>query len=39
MIDLIYVVLTFVAFAAFIAYTLGCALLGRDDSVEHQESR
>ena len=37
--DVIYIGLTLVAFASFIAYALGCAILGQDDSVEHQESR
>ncbi len=37
MIDVIYVGLTLVAFAAFVAYTLGCAILGQEESVEQQE--
>lgn len=37
--DAIYIVLTLVAFAAFLAYTLGCALLGQDDTIEQQETR
>lgn len=37
--DALYVVLTLVAFAAFLAYTLGCALLGQEDSIEQQDSR
>ena len=32
--DALYVALTLVAFAAFLAYTLGCALLGSDDTIE-----
>jgi hypothetical protein len=39
MIDIIYVGLTLVAFAALMAYALGCAILGQDDSVEHQDPR
>ena len=37
--DALYIGLTLVAFAAFIAYTLGCALLGQEDGVEAEESR
>ena len=37
MIDVIYIGLTVVAFAALIAYVLGCAVLGQEDSVEQQE--
>jgi hypothetical protein len=39
MIDFIYVGLTLVAFAALMAYALGCAILGQDDNVEQQETR
>lgn len=34
MIDLLYIALTFFAFAALIAYVRGCALLGREDDVD-----
>lgn len=37
--DALYIVLTLVAFAAFLAYTLGCALLGQDDTLEQQDSQ
>ena len=32
MIDLLYIALTVFAFAALVAYVLGCAVLGREDS-------
>jgi hypothetical protein len=32
MIDLLYLVLTLVAFGALLAYVRGCAVLGREDS-------
>lgn len=34
MIDILYIALTLFAFVALIAYVRGCALLGRDDSVD-----
>jgi len=34
LIDLLYIALTLFAFAALIAYVRGCALLGREDSVD-----
>jgi len=34
MIDLLYIALTLIAFAALIAYARGCALLGREESIE-----
>jgi hypothetical protein len=34
MIDLLYIALTLVAFAALLGYVRGCALLGGDDSVD-----
>ena len=34
MIDLLYVALTLVAFAALLAYVRACALLGREDSAD-----
>jgi hypothetical protein len=34
MIDFLYVALTFVAFAALLAYVRACALLGREDSAD-----
>ena len=34
MIDLLYIALTLASFAGLIAYVRGCAVLGRDDSVE-----
>jgi len=34
MIDILYIALTLIAFVALIAYVHGCALLGRDDTVD-----
>ena len=34
MIDILYIALTLIAFVAMIAYVHGCALLGREDSVD-----
>jgi hypothetical protein len=34
MIDLLYIALTLLAFAALIAYVRGCALLGREDNTD-----
>jgi hypothetical protein len=34
MIDLLYIALTLLAFAALIGYVRACALLGREDSVD-----
>jgi hypothetical protein len=34
MIDLLYVALTLLAFAALLAYVRACALLGREDSAD-----
>jgi hypothetical protein len=37
MIDLLYLVLTLVAFGALLAYVRGCAVLGREDSSDSRE--
>jgi hypothetical protein len=34
MIDLLYIALSVIAFAALIAYVRACAVLGREDSVD-----
>jgi hypothetical protein len=34
MIDLLYIALTLLAFAALLAYVRGCALLGREDRAD-----
>lgn len=34
MIDLLYIALTLLAFAALLAYVRGCALLGHEDSAD-----
>jgi hypothetical protein len=39
MIDLLYIALTFVAFAALLAYVRGCALLGREDTSDTRGQR